>query len=111
MDGDFGLCCQQFGNADQVVGDQVKQKIGSDGGDAAVLGFAHRAVLFAPAEDAFDHRPALLRQAIALVPRRAPIDGAVATLAGCSDAIVLGYMRGDRAESLRPSNHAYQTLQ
>ena len=32
---DFGQCCQQFGNADQVVGDQVKQKIGSDGGDAA----------------------------------------------------------------------------
>jgi hypothetical protein len=48
---DFGLCRQQFGNADQVVADQVKQKIGSDGDDAAVLGFAHRAVLFAPAEE------------------------------------------------------------
>ena len=58
-------CCrlgrQQFGNADQVVGDQIEHEIGSDLGYAAMFCFAHRAVLFAPTEDAFDHRPARLR--------------------------------------------------
>src|SRR5204863_7365638 len=43
---------QQFGNADQVVGDQIEHEIGSDLGYAAMFGFAHRAVLFAPTEDA-----------------------------------------------------------
>ena len=52
---------QQFGNADQVVGDQIEHEIGSDLGYAAMFGFAHRAVLFAPTEDAFDRRPARLR--------------------------------------------------
>ena len=71
----------QFGDADQIVGDQVEQEIGSDGGDAAMFGLAHRAVLLAPAEDAFGHRPARLRHAIALVPRGPSVDGAPATLA------------------------------
>ena len=80
-----GLRRDQFGDADQIVGDQVEQEIGSNGGgggDAAVLGFAHCTVLFAPAEDAFGHRPARLRDAVALVPRGASVDGAAATLAG-----------------------------
>jgi hypothetical protein len=33
-----GLRRDQFGDADQIVGDQVEQEIGSNGGDAAVLG-------------------------------------------------------------------------
>src|SRR4249920_2409080 len=41
-----------------------------------MFGLAHRAVLLAPAKDAFDHRPARLRHAIALVPRGASVDGA-----------------------------------
>src|SRR5215475_11502018 len=49
---------------------------------SAVLGLTHCTVLFAPAEDAFGHRPARLRDAIALVPRGASVDGAAATLAG-----------------------------
>src|SRR5262252_8346242 len=76
-----GLRRDQFGDADQIVGDQVEQEIGSNGSDAAVLGLAHCAVLFAPAEDAFGHRPARLRHAVALVPRGASVDGAAATLA------------------------------
>ena len=48
-----GLRRDQSGDADQIVGDQVEQEIGSNGGDAAVLGLAHCTVLFAPAEDAF----------------------------------------------------------
>src|SRR5262249_29136475 len=46
-----GLRRDQFGDADQIVGDQVKQEIGSNSGDAAVLGLTHCTVLFAPAED------------------------------------------------------------
>src|SRR6266436_5414513 len=41
-----------------------------------MFGLAHRAVLLAPAEDAFDHRPTRLRHAIAFVPRGASVDGA-----------------------------------
>src|SRR6516225_9860467 len=77
-----GLRRAQFGDADQIVGDQVEQEIGSNSGDAAVLGLTHCTVLFAPAEDAFGHRPARLRDAVALVPRGASVDGAAATLAG-----------------------------
>ena len=77
-----GLRRDQFGDADQIAGDQVEQEIGRDGGDAAVLGLAHCTVLFAPAEDAFGHRSAGLRRAVALVPRGASVDGAAATLAG-----------------------------
>src|SRR6516165_89134 len=77
-----GLRRAQFGDADQIVGDQVEQEIGSNSGDAAVLGLTHCTVLFAPAEDAFGHRPAQLRDAVALVPRGASVDGAAATLAG-----------------------------
>ncbi len=49
---------------------------------------AHRAMLFAPAEDAFGHRPARLRHAVAFVPRGASVDGALAALAGRGDAVV-----------------------
>src|SRR5437867_1959545 len=47
---------QQFGNADQIVGDQIEHEIGSDTGYAATFGLAHRTMLLAPAEDAFGHR-------------------------------------------------------
>src|SRR5580704_3378192 len=60
-----------------------------------MFGLAHRAVLLAPAEDAFGHCPTRLRQAVALVPRGASIDGALAALAGCGDAVVLYRMRRD----------------
>jgi hypothetical protein len=53
-----GWLCEQFGNADQVVGDQIEQEVGGDASDAAMLGFAHGAVLLAPTEDALGHRPA-----------------------------------------------------
>ena len=43
----------QFGNADQIVGDQIEQEVGVDGADATMLRLAHRAVLLGPAENAF----------------------------------------------------------
>src|SRR5262245_22256385 len=45
-----GLRRDQFGDAYQIVGDQVEQEIGSNGGDAAALGLAHCTVLLAPAD-------------------------------------------------------------
>ena len=85
----------QFGNADEVVSDQIEHEVGGDAKDAAMLGLAHRAVLLAPAEDAFDHRAARLRHAIALVPRGACVDGAFPPPAGLGWAIVLRHMRCD----------------
>src|SRR4029077_8815604 len=73
---------EQFRDADQIVGDQVEQEVGSDAGDAAMFGLAHRPVLLAPAEDAFDHGPARLRHAIAFMPRGAGVDGAAAAVTG-----------------------------
>src|SRR5262249_57717734 len=60
-----------------------------------MFGLTHRAMLLAPAEDAFNHRPARLRQAVALVPRGASVVGTLAALAGCGDAVVLCHMRRD----------------
>jgi hypothetical protein len=54
------------GNADQVIGDQIEEEVGGDAGYAAMFGLAHRAVLLAPAEDAFGHRPTRLQQAVAV---------------------------------------------
>src|SRR5664279_2180931 len=62
-----------------------------------MLGFAHRAVLLAPTEDAFDHGAARLRHAIALMPRGAFVDGAATALAGFGRTIVLRHMRCDVA--------------
>ena len=74
------LCSEQFGNADEVVGDQVEQEIGADACDPAMLSLAQGAVLLAPAENAFDHFAARLRHAVAGMPRAAAIDGALALL-------------------------------
>ena len=95
IDGWSCLCRDQFGDSDQVVGDQIEQEIDGDGSNAAVFGLAHRAMLLAPAEDAFGHRPARLRHAIAFMPRGPSVDGAPPVLASCSDGIVLCDMRRD----------------
>ena len=52
------LSGKQFGNTDQVIGDQIEQEVGGDASDAAMFGLAHGAMLLAPSENAFDHRPA-----------------------------------------------------
>ena len=54
-----------FGNADQVIGDQIEQEVGGDASDATMFGLAHGAMLLAPSENALDHRPArLLKDAV-----------------------------------------------
>src|ERR1700674_5672667 len=58
---EFEVCwlgCSQFGDADQVVGDQIEHEVGGDATNAAVFGLAHGPVLLTPTEDAFGHRPA-----------------------------------------------------
>src|SRR5437870_4589528 len=75
------LCGNQFRDADQVVGDEVQQESSGDTSNPAMLSLAHRAMLLAPAKDAFDHFAALLRHAIARVPCRAGIDRASPPLA------------------------------
>jgi len=62
-----------------------------------MFGLAHRTVLLAPTEDAFDHGAARLRHSIAFMSRGAFVDGALATFAGFGDAIVLCHMRRDVA--------------
>lgn len=52
------LRCNQFGDADQAIGDQIEQEVGGDATDAAMFGLAHGPVLLAPTEDALGHRPA-----------------------------------------------------
>ena len=39
------LRSNQFGNADQVIGDQIEQEVGGDATDAAMFGLAHGPVL------------------------------------------------------------------
>ena len=52
------LRCNEFGDADQVVGDQIEHEVGGDAADAAMFGLADGAVLLAPTEDALGHCPA-----------------------------------------------------
>ena len=52
-----------------------------------MFGLAHRAGLLAPAETAFDHRPARLRHTVAFMPRGASVDGALTTLTASGDAL------------------------
>src|ERR1700730_17812159 len=89
------LCGNQFRDADQIVGDEVQQESSGDTSNPAMLSLAHRAMLLAPAKDAFDHFAALLRHAIARVPCRAGIDRASPPLADFGRAIVLRHMRRD----------------
>src|ERR1700736_524229 len=65
------LCGNQFRDADQVVGDEVQQESSGDTSNPAMLSLAHRAMLLAPAKDAFDHLAALLRLVITPMPCRA----------------------------------------
>src|SRR5271163_3724013 len=58
-----------------------------------MFGLAQRAVLLAPAEDAFDRRAAALGHAIPFKPRGAAVDGAFAGLAGFGRSVVLSDMR------------------
>jgi hypothetical protein len=60
----------------RFIADQIEQEVSADPSNPAMLGFAHRAVVLAPAEDALDLGPSRLRHVVAWMTRRAPIDGA-----------------------------------
>ena len=57
-----------------------------------MLGLTHRAVLFTPAEDAFDHLAPRLRHTVTIVPRRAGVDRALTVVAGFGIGVVLRHM-------------------
>ena len=67
----------------------------SDGCAISMIGLAHRAILLAPAEDAFGHLSTGLRDLVADVAGRARIDRTPAPLAGLGEAVVLRNMRRD----------------
>jgi hypothetical protein len=71
------------------------------------FGLAHRAMLLAPAEDAFGHLSTSLRDLVADVASCARIDRAPATLAGVGEAIVLRNMRCD-AHPAQPPWHNHR---
>ena len=83
------------GDAYEIVGDEVEHEVCSDGCDTSMLGLANRAMLLAPAEDAFGHLSTSLRDLVADVASCARIDRAPAALAGLGEAIVLRNMRCD----------------
>src|SRR5437016_2626779 len=83
------------GDAYEIVGDEVEHEVCSDGCDTSMLGLAHRAMLLAPAEDAFGHLSTSLGDLVADVASGARIDRAPAALAGLGEAIVLRNMRCD----------------
>ena len=78
-----------FGNADQIVGDQVEQEVGND--TALPLCLDLRIVpCSAPPKNAFDHRTPALGHPVAGVPRGASVDSTLAPLASLGLAVVLG---------------------
>ncbi len=69
---------QQFWDTDEVVADQIEQKVGSHSGQTPMFRFTHGAVLLAPSEQALDHLAFSLREGIAHVPGGTSIDGRLA---------------------------------
>src|SRR5215472_18772631 len=78
-----------------IVGDEVEQEVTGDTANAAMLGFSQGSVLFAPSEDALDHRATGLRFGITRMSGRASVDGTAPPSAGLGQSVVLGHVRGD----------------
>jgi hypothetical protein len=51
----------QFRDSDEVVADQIEQKVGGDSGETPVFRLAHGAVLLAPSKHTLDHFAFALR--------------------------------------------------
>jgi hypothetical protein len=91
----LAYAAMSLGNADQVRGDEIKDEVGADPKNAAMLGLAHGAMLFAQAEETFDHLASRLRHAVARVPCGAGGEGAAARMTGLGRAVVPRHMRCD----------------
>src|ERR1700730_13426389 len=86
---------EQLWNSDQIVGDNVDEKITCDGGHATMLGLLHRAVLLPPTEWALDHFAPLRRYAVSLARRCGVVDDGLALFAGLRRRIVLSHVGRD----------------
>ena len=87
--------CQQFRDTDEVVADQIEQKVSRDSGKPTVFRLAHGAVLLAPSEQTLDHFAFALRDAVARVPGGASVDGRLARRSSLRDIRVDGNVRRD----------------
>jgi len=87
--------CQQFRDTDEVVADQIEQKVSSHSGQTPVFRLAHGAVLLAPSEQTLDHFAFALRENVARVPGGSFIDGRLARRSSLCDIRVDGDVRGD----------------
>jgi hypothetical protein len=85
----------QFGDSDQIVGDDIEQEVAGDVANASVLGLAQCAVLFAPSEHAFDEFAAGLRHGVTGACGHCIRDDAGAPLAGFGERVVAGNMRSN----------------
>jgi hypothetical protein len=65
----FCLCRNKFGNADQVIGDQIEDEVGGDATYAAMFGLARRIVPCCLPQPKMHSITARRDCAIALVPR------------------------------------------
>lgn len=86
---------QQFWDTDQIVADQIEQKIGGDSRKPPVFRLTHGAMLFAPSKQTFDHYAFALREGVSLVPGGSSVDGCLAYGSGLHDIRVDGDMRRD----------------
>lgn len=59
-----GSGINEFGDSDEIVGDDIEQKVAGNVGDAPVLGLSQSAMLLAPSEHAFDQFEVGLRHCV-----------------------------------------------
>ena len=93
MDGVRPSCGEQSWHAREIVGGEIDVEQNAEFADAAHLGLAQRAVLFAPAENTPGRLAPDLADFVAGVTRDAPVDGALAPLAGFRLRVVLRHVR------------------
>lgn len=86
--------CQQFWDTDEVVADQIEQKVGGHSGQTPVFRLTHGAVLLAPSEQTLDHFAFALRENVGRVPGGSSIDGRLARRSSLRDLRVDGDVRG-----------------
>ena len=88
-------CGAQSWPSREIVDGQINVEQSAEFADAAHLGLAQRDVLFAPAENTPGRLAPDLADFVAGVTRGAPVDGALAPLAGFRLRVVLRHVRRD----------------
>ena len=95
MDAVRPSCGAQSWPSREIVDGQIDVEQSAEFADAAHLGLAQRAVLFVPAENTPGRLAPDLADFVAGVTPGAPVDGALAPLAGFRLRVVLRHVRRD----------------